>query len=405
MSGIVRRVPRGVSLYLHIPFCARKCPYCDFNTYAGLESRYADTVAALCAEIERRGTEAEGRTVETVFIGGGTPTVLSEDDLSRLLGTIRAAFTLAPHAEITCEANPGSADRSKFAALRSLGVNRISIGVQSFQPEELRFLGRVHDVDDAGRAYDAARDAGFDNVSLDLMFGLPDQKLTAWRSTLETAIALAPDHISLYSLIVEPGTPLATWVASGTVGAPDDDEAAAHYEIAIERMAAAGYRHYEVSNWARGSEPGGGLESAHNLVYWRNGDWIGIGPGAHGHIRSATPAGDDYAERRYGNLRPVDAYVGRVRDALRLADVDESIDPATARGESMMLGLRLVTEGVDRARFRSRHGMDPTECFGAELDELSGWGLLEVEPERIRLTERGLFVGDQVFLRFIASGR
>ncbi len=403
MSDVVRRIPSGVSLYLHVPFCARKCPYCDFNTYAGRESRYSDTVSALCAEMERRSDDALGRAVETVFIGGGTPTVLSEADLTRLIGSVATNFRLAPGAEMTCEANPGSADRAKFAVLRSLGVNRISIGVQSFQPDELRFLGRVHDVDDATRAFDAARAAGFDNVSLDLMFGLPDQPLSAWQSTLRTALALGPDHISLYSLIVEPGTPLATWVASGTVGAPDEDEAALHYEAAIELMAKAGYRHYEVSNWARDFGTVAGFESRHNLVYWRNGDWIGIGPGAHGHSRSLAPSGEDYSERRYGNLRPVDGYVARVRAGSPLADVDEAIDPATARGESMMLGLRLVEEGVDRDRFRSLHGMDPTEAFGAEIDELADWGLLEVQPDRIRLTERGLFLGNQVFERFVGS--
>ena len=367
-----------------------------------MESRFTDTVDALCLELERRAGEARERQVDTIFIGGGTPTVLDAADLTKILETVREHYRLSPTAEVTCEANPGTVDRGKFAHLHAIGVNRISIGVQSFQPAELEFLGRVHDVDDATQAYDAARDAGFENVSLDLMFGLPDQSVSAWRSTLETALALQPDHISLYSLIVEPGTPLATWVASGTVSAPDDDEAALHFEAAIDAMRMAGYQHYEVSNWARNAEKR--YQSRHNLVYWRNGDWIGIGPGAHGHSRIPGRSGMDYAERRYGNFRPVNGYIARVRDGRPLADIDETIDPATARGESMMLGLRLVEEGVDREAFRRLHGMDPIDAFRSEIDELFSWGLLQIDSSRILLTERGLFVGNQVFSRFVGSG-
>ena len=288
----MRELP-PLGLYVHIPFCARKCPYCDFNTYAGLEELHQALVDALGAELARWHTPLQGRTVTTIFVGGGTPTLLTAAQLTELFAAIHANFTVAPDAEITCEANPGAVDRAKFAVLRELGVNRLSMGVQSFQPEELGFLGRIHDVEDVYRAYAAARQAGFANINLDFIFGLPDQSPAAWRATLAAAVALAPDHLSLYSLIVEPNTPLHHWVETGQVAAPDEDEAAELYEIAIEAMAAAHYIQYEVSNWARRTPGDDGQTtpqraSQHNLLYWRNADYLGIGPGAHSHLHTVV---------------------------------------------------------------------------------------------------------------------
>ncbi len=413
----VRRVPRplppthnnappaALGLYVHIPFCERKCPYCDFNTYAGLENHFDATVDALCAEMARWRGQLAGQAVTTVFIGGGTPTVLSEQQLRQLLGAIRQNFALATDCEFTSEANPGTVDRAKFTCLRALGVNRISLGVQSFQPEELRFLGRIHDVEDVRRAFDAARAAGFDNINLDFMFGLPGQSEIAWQDTLRQALALQPEHLSLYSLIVEPDTPLHHWVQIGRVNEPDEDVAARHYELARETLSQAGYRQYEVSNWALdadGSVAGlmPTLACRHNLIYWRNQPYLGIGPGAHSHLHRADAAGAT-GERRWGNHRPVPGYVRRMSDNAAVEAFSETINTRLSMGETMMLGLRLVEEGVSFERFAARYGASMADAFGEEMTQLAEWGLLDLTPERVRLTERGLMVGNQVFARFL----
>jgi oxygen-independent coproporphyrinogen-3 oxidase len=423
------RIDERIGLYIHIPFCAQKCPYCDFNTYAGLDALHVAYVDALCAEINRWAEPLTRRTIGTLFIGGGTPTVLAIAQLERILTTVRQSFKLVPDCEITSEANPGTVDRAIFRGLRSLGVNRLSMGVQSFQPEELAFLGRVHDVADVYAAFDAARGAGFDNVNLDFMFGLPKQSARAWDATLDAALALAPEHLSLYSLIVEPGTPLYTSVQTGQVAAPDDDDAADLYLRARERLGAVGYSQYEVSNWARGAtssssgsreDAGPGetcddasiravptLASRHNLVYWRNQEYLGVGPGAHSHLRgsavAAVAADTDLADHRWGNVRPVPGYIRRIGAGESVEAFREEIDPRTAMGETMMLGLRLVGEGVPFAGFSALHGRDLRGVFAAELAELADWGLIAMDGARVRLTERGLMVGNQVFGRFMAD--
>ncbi|MCO5213504.1 MAG: radical SAM family heme chaperone HemW [Caldilinea sp.] len=394
----------ALGLYIHIPFCARKCPYCDFNTYAGLESLHDATVDALCIEMERWGPRLAGRTVSTVFVGGGTPTVLTAAQLERIFGAVHRCFTVDAGAEITCEANPGTVDQAKFGVLRSLGVNRLSMGVQSFQPAELHFLGRIHSVEDVGQAFATARKAGFDNINLDFIFGLPGQTEASWCDTLERALALAPEHLSLYSLIVEPNTPLFHWVENGSVPEPDEDQAALHYERAMERLAAGGYIQYEVSNWARRTgacrdDETPELASRHNLIYWRNDDYLGIGPGAHSHLR--TEEGSVQVERRWGNRKPVPSYGKRMRAGDSVEDFAEEIAPPVGMGETMMLGLRLVREGVPLDRFTALHGRSLSDAFGTEVDRLCGDGLLTVDARRVRLTPRGLMVGNQVFARFL----
>ena len=394
----------ALGLYIHIPFCARKCPYCDFNTYAGLESLHDATVDALCIEMERWGPRLAGRTVSTVFVGGGTPTVLTAAQLERVFGAVHRCFTVDAGAEITCEANPGTVDQAKFGVLRSLGVNRLSMGVQSFQPAELHFLGRIHSVEDVGQAFATARKAGFDNINLDFIFGLPGQTEASWCDTLERALALAPEHLSLYSLIVEPNTPLFHWVENGSVPEPDEDQAALHYERAMERLAAGGYIQYEVSNWARRTgacrdDETPELASRHNLIYWRNDDYLGIGPGAHSHLR--TEEGSVQVERRWGNRKPVPSYGKRMRAGDSVEDFAEEIAPPVGMGETMMLGLRLVREGVPLDRFTALHGRSLSDAFGTEVDRLCGDGLLTVDARRVRLTPRGLMVGNQVFARFL----
>lgn len=391
-----------LGLYLHIPFCERKCPYCDFNTYAGMESLHQATVDALCTEMAQRAGLVAGRTITTVFVGGGTPTVLTPRQLQQLFEAMHRLFNVAESAEITCEANPGAVDREKFATLRSLGVNRLSMGVQSFRPDELQFLGRIHSVEDVHHAYDAARRVGFDNINLDFIFGLPEQDAAAWQETLDQALTLAPEHLSLYSLIVEPNTPLFHWVESGKVAEPDNDSAADFYEMAMAQLAEAGYIHYEVSNWARQTTPDNACSETphfacrHNLIYWRNQDYLGIGPGAHSHLRRQN---DD--EKRWGNRKPVAGYSRRVASGEAIEEFIEKIPPRLAMAESMMVGLRLVREGVRHDRFMAQHGVAATDIFRTELDQLCADGLLTIDAERIRLTRRGLLMGNQVFLQFL----
>lgn len=405
--------PAHLGLYIHIPFCARKCPYCDFNTYAGMETHIDATVAALCQEMARWQAPLHARTIDTIFLGGGTPTLLTEAQLRQLFAAIHANFTVRPGCEITSEANPGTVDRAKFETLHGLGVNRLSIGVQSFQPDELAFLGRIHDVADVYKASAAARDAGFTNINLDFIFGLPEQPLANWAKTLDEALALGPDHLSLYSLIVEPNTPLQHWVTTGKVKTPDEDLAAAHYEHAIARLAAAGYLQYEISNWAKATAPDVRLQdnpvaaeqtpqyaSQHNLIYWRNQEYIGIGPGAHSHLRTIAADGT-ISGRRWGNRKPVPSYVKRVTTASALEEFSEAIAPRSAMGETMMLGLRLIREGVPLARFAAMHGVALTDIFAKEIAQLQTWGLIELDPMRIRLSTQGVFLGNQVFAYFL----
>jgi oxygen-independent coproporphyrinogen-3 oxidase len=394
-----------LGLYLHIPFCIRKCAYCDFNTYAGLQTHFQATVDALCAEMARWRVPLHEQFVHTIFIGGGTPTVLNAEQLTQLLTAVHTNFQVQSDAEITCEANPGAVDRPKFQVLRDLGVNRLSLGVQSFQPAELQFLERVHGPEEVVLAYEQARAAGFTNINLDFIFGLPNQPLTGWQATLEAALQLRPEHLSLYSLIVEPNTPLHHWVQQGQVSAPDEELAADQYEFAQVRLAKAGYVHYEVSNWAVGTVedlPGTTpkLASQHNLVYWRNQPYVGIGPGAHSHWHWRDEHGT-VVRKRWGNRKPVPGYIKRIQAGAPVEETYELIDDRTAMGETMMVGLRLVQEGVPFARFAADHGVDLRTCFADELATLTAWGLLESNADRVRLTPRGLMVGNQVFARFL----
>jgi len=397
--------PPPLGLYIHIPFCERKCPYCDFNTYAGLETLHQATVDALCAEMARWSAPLSARSVTTIFIGGGTPTVLTAHQLEQIFAAIHRAFSVAQTAEITCEANPGTVDQAKFAVLRAFGVNRLSMGVQSFRPEELRFLGRIHAVEDVFAAYTTARRVGFENINLDFIFGLPGQTEADWQVTLDQAVALAPEHLSCYSLIVEPETPLFHWVASGRVAAPDDDMAAALYEMTLAQLDAAGYLQYEVSNWARrtAQDDAGRVTPQracqHNLIYWRNEEYLGVGPGAHSHLRLSEHGRS--VERRWGNRKPVAGYNRRVLAGDPVEEFSEEIAPRLAMAESMMVGLRLVREGVLLAHFQAQHGVAPTTIFSGELEQLQRAGLLVVDAERIRLTRRGLLMGNQVFMKFL----
>jgi oxygen-independent coproporphyrinogen-3 oxidase len=374
------------ALYVHIPFCRARCAYCDFNTYAGLDDLIPAYVAAVCREIEGTGERWGRLAVPTVFFGGGTPSLLPLDLVEKLFRVSRLTFDVSRDVEITLEANPGTVTPAYLRGLRALGVNRLSLGVQSAHAEELRLLGRIHTWAQAVESVAWAREAGFENLNLDLIFGLPAQTPARWRETLEAALALEPEHLSLYDLSVEEGTVLAEQIARGKLPAPDEDLAAEMYELAEEMLAEAGFFHYEISNWAKADTN----VCRHNLVYWRNEPWLGVGAGAHSWLEG----------RRWANARHPREYIAAMEaGGTPVAEVEE-IDQQMEMGETMMLGLRLA-EGVSDGRFRARFGARLEKVFHDELVELQSLGLLAWDGCVACLTPRGRLLGNQVFARFV----
>ena len=403
------------SLYLHIPFCTHRCAYCDFNTYAGQERLIPAYVEALCEEIRIVAANAGERLpVHTIFFGGGTPSLLTPKQFEMILRTIEDLFELSD-LETSMEANPGTVTPASLLGLRRAGINRISFGVQSFNSMELRRLERIHDPFDVLDVVHWARQAGFSNLNLDLIYGLPDQLLSSWRESLRRAVALNPEHLSLYALTIEHGTPYGRWAKRGLLSIPDPDLAADMYEYASEFLEGQGYHQYEISNW---SKPG--FQCRHNLQYWRNLPYLGFGAGAHGcsnnmrisnalhiktyidHIFNPSSISSHSSPQHNGPLRlpfPVSpATVTQVR-----------LTPFVEMQETMMLGLRLTHEGISPAAFQARFGQEFLTIFGKEIDELVHLGLVEFnnspapfgEGELLRLTRRGRLLGNQVFLRFV----
>jgi oxygen-independent coproporphyrinogen-3 oxidase len=351
-------------------------------------------VNAVVTEIQRQPPDlpevpaSEPFRIGSIFLGGGTPSLLSPLQIGRILDAGRE-WDVVPGAEITIEANPDDPSLDYLRAIREAGVNRLSFGVQSFDDTLLRKLGRRHGGAKAIAAFDLARQAGFDNVSIDLMFALPGQTLALWEDTVARAVALEPDHLSLYNLTVETGTPFGDWAAAGKLSVPDDDAAADMYELAIDRLGAAGYRHYEISNWAH-LDGERDLRAHHNLRYWRNQPYFGIGAGAH----------SSYAGHRYANLLAPREYIARQGDGRSTVDSIERIEPDLEMGETMLLGLRL-DEGVEVAAFHKRFNRTPDDAYGRVLAELRDNGLLAAEGDPIRLTQRGRLLGNEVFYRFL----
>ncbi|MDQ3991001.1 MAG: radical SAM family heme chaperone HemW [Actinomycetota bacterium] len=356
-------------LYVHVPFCLTRCGYCDFNTYEGLSHLADPFVEALLREADLVSPSWADVPFVSVFIGGGTPTTLPSAVLGHVLARLRARFDLADHAEVTCEANPDTVDEASLAALREAGVTRLSLGVQSFDPAVLRALERIHPAESARRAVAEARAAGFDDLNLDLIYGAHGESPASWRRTLDEAVALRPEHLSCYALTVEQGTPLGRSVALGAVPAPDPDVQAGMFDVACEILAAAGYLHYEVSNWARP-----GRECRHNLGYWQGRPYLGLGPGAHSH------RGRD----RWWNVRPPQRYIGAVAGGELPVGGRERLDEGELRLERLMLGLRLPA------------GVPATWVPDAVSATFAERGLGVVENGRFALTEAGMLLANEV---------
>ena len=372
--------PNLFGVYLHVPFCLTRCHYCDFVTYTGMEGLRRPYAAALGEEaaMVAAGLGPELPEVTSVFVGGGTPTLLPPGDLGRLLARLRELLVFAAGAEVTVEANPETVDDAMAEGLAAAGVTRVSMGAQSFDDRVLAALGRVHDADRVRTAVATLRAAGVPALNLDLIYGGPGEDAGSWAATLEAALALEPEHLSAYALTIEPATKFGRLVAAGRMAEPGEDDLADRYDTACGVLAAAGYHHYEVSNWARATHA-----SRHNLTYWRRGRYLGLGAGAHEF---------DGATRRW-NVDGVPAYLTAIRDQRRPTSGEERLDAGQARFEALALRLRTV-EGLDPDEARSL-GADPA---GTPAQELRRAGLLAPGPG-LKLTEKGMFLHGEVVAR------
>ncbi len=365
-----------LAVYIHWPFCRSKCPYCDFNSHVRDGVDAARWTRALLADLDHQADLAPGRAVGSIFFGGGTPSLMPPETVAALLDRVRSRWAVAADVEITLEANPNSAEAGRFRAFAAAGINRLSLGIQALDPSALRFLGRAHSRAEAIAAIGLARDV-FPRFSFDLIYARPGQSLAAWRQELDEALTLAGDHLSLYQLTIEPGTGFATLARRGDLVPPDEETAAALFEMTQDRLAAHGLPAYEVSNHARP-----GAECRHNLAYWRYQDYAGVGPGAHGRL---TRAGVKYATRQ---RRTPEGWLAAVEAAGTGLEETTPIDPGSAIEEMLMMGLRL-TEGVGRQRLERLTGQTVETLFARTLPHLLEGGFLALDSDRLAATAAG----------------
>jgi oxygen-independent coproporphyrinogen-3 oxidase len=372
-----------LGLYVHVPFCSRRCGYCSFSTGPFARDRAARYVGALRAEIAQvaRAPWTGAVAIETVFFGGGTPSLLEVDEMAAILDDLRGAFALAAGAEITAECNPESASPGRLAGFRAAGVNRISLGVQSLDDAVLATLDRLHSAAEARAAFDAARAAGFDNVSVDLMYGLPGLAGGTWESSVRGVLAWGPEHLSAYGLTLDEGS---RWHATGVSGLPAEEQVTDQYWRLAGLAAAAGFEHYEISNYARP-----GRRSAHNQIYWRHGEYLALGPAACGFL----------GDVRYANTRSVDRYGALLERGDSPIDFDEVLTPRQRLAERLVLGLRL-RDGVPSSWIDERIALEPRRLPGVLADFVSE-GLVAVDDDRVRLTEAGFLLSDALFVELL----
>jgi oxygen-independent coproporphyrinogen-3 oxidase len=378
------------SLYLHIPFCHTRCHYCDFNTYAGILPLRKPYVQALLKEIALAGDMArspagERRRTPTLFFGGGTPSLLDAEQITHLLAECHRSFAVDEDAEITLEANPGTLDLPHLQGLRAAGINRLSLGAQSFHDELLQSLGRIHSSEEISQAVQLARQAGFCSLNLDFMFGLPAQTMRHWQETLEQALRLSPEHLSLYSLIIEEGTPFFTWTHEGRITPADEDLCADMYEYARERLQVEGYEQYEISNWALA-----GHQCRHNLTYWWNLPYIGLGAGAHSF----------FAGKRFSTTLEPREYIRQLARGQRPLAESAEVSRQQEMTETAFLALRTLA-GLHLPTFTQRFNESFSDFVGERLRRVEEAGLLTHTRDWLRLSERGLLLGNEVFFRLL----
>ena len=380
----------ALSLYIHFPFCARKCSYCDFNSVADSAVSHREYVSAVLREMELRAAGLQEPTAATtLFLGGGTPSLMEPALAARLVEAARTWYGLRHDAEVTIEANPGTVNVEMLRQLRSAGINRLSLGIQSFDDRHLARLGRVHTAGEARAAFAAARTAGFDNIGIDLIHSLPGQTVAQWHADLAAAVHLRPEHVSAYALTLEEGTPLHELAEGGQLILPSEDDACRMFVETALVLGQAGYEQYEISNFALS-----GRRSAHNQVYWRRGSYLGFGAGAHSFC-----AGHGFG-CRWGNVGDIATYVEYARTGHLLECEHSLLNRREAMAEWMFLGLRML-EGVDENSFAELFGVPLHDVYGAELSRLLQGGMLEWESGRIRLTPRGLLLYNAVVVSFL----
>lgn len=371
--------------YIHIPFCVHICHYCDFNKVFIKGQPVDDYLKALQVEMERTIQQSNDNELKTVFVGGGTPTSLSQEQLKTLLTTIRNTLPIRHDAEITFEANPGDLTEDKLMVLREGGVNRLSLGVQSFDEQLLKKIGRTHQVEDVYQTVENAKKSGFQNISIDLMYGLPGQTLESFVHSLQETFRLNIQHVSSYSLIVEPKTVFYNLMRKGKLHLPSEDDDAKMYETLLQLTKQHGFHQYEISNFAKR-----GFESKHNLTYWNNEEYYGFGAGAHSYVDGV----------RKSNIGPVNHYIQQIKDG-KLPILEETTLTLTEKmEEEMFLGLR-KTEGVSIENFQEKFKQNPLQLFSEQLKSLKNKGLIDISSGNIKLTKKGMFLGNEVFQAFI----
>lgn len=376
---------RPRSLYIHIPFCKQKCFYCDFCSFAATEGEQSCYVDSLIKEIQLYHKALGRLSLKTIFIGGGTPSILSIHDMTRLVQTIHACFEVDDEVEFTMESNPGTVTMAKLKAYRGLGINRISMGLQATQNHLLKKLGRIHTFEIFLESYQLIRKAGFENVNIDLMYGLPDQTEAMWQETLEKVVGLEPEHLSAYSLKIEEGTPFDHMYEEGKLTVPSEEADRRNHHVAMSYLKEHGYEHYEISNF---SKPG--YRCAHNLVYWHNAHYIGVGLGAHGYLGSV----------RYGNVLDLESYSQLLNNDKWPRASEETIGVKDAMFETIMLELRLM-EGLSLLAFKERFGYYLYDLVGDEVKKCIAEGLLVECSGRLCLTEFGMDISNAVLVRIL----
>jgi oxygen-independent coproporphyrinogen-3 oxidase len=376
---------KPLSIYIHIPFCERKCNYCDFLSFQSTEKDQMTYVQALIDEIISYKKYKEKYNIKSIFVGGGTPSILMIKHMKAIFEALKASFVLGQDIEITVEINPGTVDKEKLKAYKEIGINRLSIGLQSTEDDLLKMLGRIHNYETFLKTYKNARQVGFENINIDLIFGLSNQKIDQWERTLRTITDLGPEHISCYSLIIEEGTPYFDWYKEGVLQYPDEEIERNMYHMAIEFLGNKGYQHYEISNF---SKPG--YESYHNLTYWTGKEYLGVGLGASSYLNKI----------RYKNPAQLESYIGSAQALKDIRMNSEPIKVFEEIEEFMFLGLRLI-KGVSTETFYQRFHQNIEEVYGEQLKELERMQLIQRDDNFIHLTSKGIDVSNYVFEKFL----
>lgn len=375
----------SIALYIHIPFCEKKCHYCDFNSYSGKNHLVDDYIKALKKEMQQYGEIIKGHSVATVFFGGGTPSILTGEQMAEIMETLRRYYTLEEQAEISMEANPGTLNFHKLKAYYESGINRLSMGLQSCQNHLLKTLGRIHSFEEYVKNLEDARKAGFTNINTDLMFSLPGQTERDWQESLEKIVSLGIPHISAYSLIVEEGTPFFSWVENKKIILPDEEVDMNMYHYTIEYLKSKGYHHYEISNYAKN-----GFECKHNITYWHNEHYIGLGAGAHSY----------FDQKRFNNFADIDKYIHLLGEGSSPVEEEILVSKNDEIAETMFLGLRMM-EGISIDGFFKRFHTTPLAIYEDTLEKLRKQGLIQWDEKGIWLTSKGIDLSNVVFEKML----